>query len=185
MRQAATAGIVAVAGGDGTLNHFARRLGIDSPEAAARAVAGGRVVWLPVGSVNGRIFINNVSVGVYPRFVRTRERLRPKIGRPLAIAAATLHTLWRLRQVTIGIEACGISRDRAIEGRWIGLGRGSCRLPGDAGPIAARNLEMVLAPGHNRLRLVLEAVRERRRHSGAATRRIRAGSRCSTGPSSR
>ncbi|MGH7630023.1 MAG: hypothetical protein ACREOF_11725 [Gemmatimonadales bacterium] len=61
--------------------------------------------------------------------------------------------------MTIGIEACGIRRERAIAGLWIGLGRGSFRLPGDAGPIAARNLEMVLAPGHNRLRLVLKAVR--------------------------
>ncbi len=32
-------------------------------------------------------------------------------------------------------------------------------MPGDAGPIAARNLEIVLAPGHSRLRLILDAVR--------------------------
>jgi diacylglycerol kinase family enzyme len=42
---------------------------------------------------------------------------------------------------------------------WIGLGRGSFRLPGDAAPIAARNLEMVIAPGHSRLRLVADALR--------------------------
>jgi diacylglycerol kinase family enzyme len=180
-RRAAASSIVAVAGGDGslscaagalvgsgaclvpvplgTLNHFARRLGIDSPAASARAIVAGHAMRVPVGSVNGRPFINNVSIGIYPRFVRTRERLRGALGRRLAIGAAALYSLGRLHQVTLGIEACGTKRERLIAGVWIGLGRGSFRLPDDAEPIAARNLEVVIAPGHSRLRLVLDAVR--------------------------
>ncbi|HEX2450540.1 MAG TPA: diacylglycerol kinase family protein [Gemmatimonadales bacterium] len=181
IRALAEAGAVAVGGGDGThstaaallvgtgttlipvpvgtLNHFARRLGIDSAEAAARAVNKGHPMRVPVGSVNGRAFINNVNLGVYPRLVRTRERLRPRIGYLFANAVAGLHALWRLRTVTINIEACGRERDRAIAGIWIGLGRGSFRLPDDAEPIAARTLEIVIAPGRTRARLVADAIR--------------------------
>ncbi len=147
--RAAASGMVAVGGGDGTL----------SGAAEALMGTGAPLLPVPVGSVNGQVFINNVSIGIYPRFVRTRERLRPRIGRRLAIAAAALHSLWRLRQVTIGVEACGTERERSIAGMWIGLGRGSFRLPGDAAPIAARNLEMVIAPGHGRLHLVADAIR--------------------------
>jgi diacylglycerol kinase family enzyme len=178
---ASTSGILAVGGGDGTHstaagtlagtdtalvpvplgthNHFGRRLGIDSPVAAARAAAEGRRVRLPVGSVNGRPFVNNVSIGTYPRFVRTRERLRPQLGYEVASILAGLHALWRLRQLLIDVEACGARRQHAVAGIWFGLGHGSFRLPGEAAPIAARTLEVVIAPGHRRLRLVAHAIR--------------------------
>jgi undecaprenyl-diphosphatase len=178
---AETAPVIAVGGGDGTqstaaavlvgtgvslvpvpvgtLNHFARRLGIESPAAAARAVTEGHPMRVPVGSANGRAFINNVSIGIYPRFVRTRERLRPATGYALANALAGMHALSRLRRMVIGIEACDTRRDRAVAGMWVGLGRGSFSLPDDAEPIFARALEVVIAPGRTRLRLVLEALR--------------------------
>jgi undecaprenyl-diphosphatase len=178
---AETAGIVAVGGGDGTqstaaavlvgtgvslvpvpvgtLNHFARRLGIESPAAAARAITAGQPMRVPVGSANGRAFVNNVSIGLYPRFVRTREQLRPRTGYAVANALAGVHALSRLRRVTIGIEACETRRDRAVAGIWVGLGRGSFSLPDDAEPIFARALEVVIAPGRTRLRLVLDALR--------------------------
>jgi diacylglycerol kinase family enzyme len=143
----------------GTMNHFARRLGIGSPADAARAIIEGRPMRVPVGSVNGRAFVNNVSLGIYPRFVRTRERLRPTIGYRAANAAAGVHALWRHRKVTINIEACGRERDREVAGIWIGLGRGSFRLPEDAEPIAARSFEVVIAPGRSRLRLLADALR--------------------------
>jgi YegS/Rv2252/BmrU family lipid kinase len=62
----------------GTLNHFARDLGIPLtlPE-AARVVASGREAAVDVGEVNGRIFLNNSSIGLYPRFVLQRRRLTP------------------------------------------------------------------------------------------------------------
>jgi diacylglycerol kinase family enzyme len=61
----------------GTLNHFAKDLGIPLDiEAATRNIFQGRQVSVDVGEVNGRIFLNNSSLGVYPRVVRYREAHR-------------------------------------------------------------------------------------------------------------
>src|SRR4051812_44354533 len=59
----------------GTLNHFAKDLGLplDLPAAAA-VIARGRVSQVDVGAVNGRCFINNSSIGLYPTLVEDRER---------------------------------------------------------------------------------------------------------------
>ena len=49
----------------GTLNHFARDLGLDrdQPEGALRAFSG-REIRVDVGRVNGGLFLNNVSLGL-------------------------------------------------------------------------------------------------------------------------
>ena len=58
----------------GTLNHFAKDAGIPLDlEDAVRNLFTGRVVKVDVGEVNGRVFVNNSGVGVYPHLVRERE----------------------------------------------------------------------------------------------------------------
>ncbi len=58
----------------GTLNHFAKDLGIPLEiEAAIRNVFTGAPLAVDVAEVNGRCFINNSSLGLYPRIVRRRE----------------------------------------------------------------------------------------------------------------
>jgi len=58
----------------GTLNHFAKDAGIPLElEDAVRNFFTGRVVKLDVGEVNGRVFVNNSGIGVYPHLVRERE----------------------------------------------------------------------------------------------------------------
>jgi diacylglycerol kinase family enzyme len=60
----------------GTLNHFARDVGVPrNLEAAVRNVFAGRVIEVDAGEVNGRIFVNNSGIGFYPHFVRQREEL--------------------------------------------------------------------------------------------------------------
>ena len=58
----------------GTLNHFARDLGLDrdDPERALQAFAG-RETRVDVGRVNDRLFLNNVSLGLYARLVHDKE----------------------------------------------------------------------------------------------------------------
>jgi YegS/Rv2252/BmrU family lipid kinase len=59
----------------GTLNHFARDLKIPNDLGeAARAIAEGRIIKVDVGEVNGRTFLNNSSLGLYPIIVREREK---------------------------------------------------------------------------------------------------------------
>jgi diacylglycerol kinase family enzyme len=109
----AGAAIVGVAGGDGSLgavaaaalaadaafvcipfgtkNHFARDLGLDrdDPLVALEAFTDGREVRIDVGRVGDRLFLNNVSVGVYAGLVHRRERHRRR-GEALARARGLL-----------------------------------------------------------------------------------------------
>lgn len=82
----------------GTLNHFAKDLGIPLDGAqAARVIAAGRRVRIDVGEVNGRCFINNASLGLYPGMVQERERQQSRLRRSKrhAMLWATLAVLQR------------------------------------------------------------------------------------------
>ena len=71
----------------GTLNHFAKDLAIPLQLADAVAVVlAGHVTEVDVGEVNGHVFLNNSSIGVYPRLLRLRERYQHR-GRSKWIAA--------------------------------------------------------------------------------------------------
>jgi integrase len=66
----------------GTLNHFAKDLHIPQDlEGAVRNLITGRAIPVDVGEVNGRFFLNNSSLGIYPRIVRHCEEQRNKKGR--------------------------------------------------------------------------------------------------------
>src|SRR3984893_3627621 len=59
----------------GTLNHFAKDLHIPLDlESAMKALVASDPMQVDVGQVNGRFFINNSSLGLYPRIVREREK---------------------------------------------------------------------------------------------------------------
>jgi diacylglycerol kinase family enzyme len=62
----------------GTRNHFARDLGLDrnDPIAALDAFRDGRERRIDIGRVNGRVFLNNVSLGLYAQLVHRRETHR-------------------------------------------------------------------------------------------------------------
>ncbi|HEX2913304.1 MAG TPA: diacylglycerol kinase family protein [Chloroflexia bacterium] len=60
----------------GTLNHFARDIDIPKEPVAALALfdsASSREIKVDVGTVNNHIFLNNSSIGLYPRLVAARE----------------------------------------------------------------------------------------------------------------
>jgi diacylglycerol kinase family enzyme len=92
----------------GTLNHFARSLGMPSGlEQAAAALAGARTRAIDVGEVNGVLFVNNASIGLYPRVVGKREELRRHLGRNKFVATL-LASLWVFRRfptVRVSIHA--------------------------------------------------------------------------------
>jgi diacylglycerol kinase family enzyme len=72
----------------GTLNHFARDLGIPPAlDDAVRTVAAGHTREVDVGEVNGRAFLNNSSIGLYPRIVRKRRTIMERLGHGKWVAA--------------------------------------------------------------------------------------------------
>lgn len=84
----------------GTRNHFARDLGLDrdDPIAALQAFDEGVERRIDVGRANDRLFLNNVSLGVYARLVHRREEHRRRRDvfarlRALAIVASHRHSL--------------------------------------------------------------------------------------------
>jgi diacylglycerol kinase family enzyme len=93
----------------GTLNHFAKDLGIPvSTDGAVAVIAAGQARSVDVGEVNGRTFINNSSIGVYPYIVLDRERRRSSAGyaKRTAMILATLRAWWHfpLRRLSIYAE---------------------------------------------------------------------------------
>jgi diacylglycerol kinase family enzyme len=94
----------------GTLNHFAKDLNIPlTLEEAARNVCEGRAVPVDVGEVNGRIFVNNSSLGLYPRIVRRREMLQERegSGKWSAFLRASLAVLRRYPFMNVRLDADG------------------------------------------------------------------------------
>lgn len=75
----------------GTFNYFARDLGIPLDiEEATRVLCAGHVVSRSIGDVNGRLFLSNASIGIYPLALDERERVYERFGRSRAIAYAAL-----------------------------------------------------------------------------------------------
>ena len=66
----------------GTLNHFAKDLGIPLElEAAVRTLKEENTAAVDAAEVNGRIFINNSSLGIYPQIVSRREEQQERLAR--------------------------------------------------------------------------------------------------------
>ena len=114
---AACRGMIAAAGGDGTLNsaahaafeadvplgvvplgtfnYFARENGIPlEPGAAAVVLSEGTVQPVQVGLVNDRVFLVNASLGFYPVLLEDREAFKQQYGRTRWVAL--LAALWTL-----------------------------------------------------------------------------------------
>ena len=65
----------------GSLNHFAKDVGIPLDlDQAVGTIERAYVTEVDVGEVNGRIFLNNSSIGLYPSAVAQREELRHRRG---------------------------------------------------------------------------------------------------------
>jgi len=90
----------------GTLNHFARDAGIPPDlQKAVQTVAERHTRRVDVGRVNDRIFVNNSSIGVYPSFVESRERLRAEgHSKWASLALATAEVLRREGEVKIRLQ---------------------------------------------------------------------------------
>ena len=97
----------------GTLNHFAKDLGIPlAVEDAAATIAAGRTRMVDLAEVNGEIFINNSSIGIYPYMVIDRERRRAqhKLAKWMAMVPAFFRMLRHFPRRRLRISAKGFAR---------------------------------------------------------------------------
>lgn len=139
----------------GTLNHFARDAGIPTElDPAVALLRAGTTRAIDIGFVNDHFFLNNVSLGSYPRMVHERTALEES-GRSRRIAGivAVARTWWHLRSVTASITIDG--RDLIRHSPFVVIGNGSYVLSGFAlarrHNISDRQLSLYVAPHAGRL----------------------------------
>lgn len=66
----------------GTFNYFARSLDLpDSTEDKVRVLVEGEPRTIDIGTVNGKVFLNNASLGAYARILERREGIYKRFGR--------------------------------------------------------------------------------------------------------
>ena len=147
----------------GTLNHFARDLGLPLDlEAAAKVVAAGRTTEVDIAEVNGKTFLNNSFIGLYPvfRFLRA-EQERKGMPRKLALIWAALGVFRRLPVFTLRFFVNGnemvrrtsyvlvANNEHAMQGWQLGARRCLCE----------GRLWIYVMRGHSRMDLVKMLIR--------------------------
>lgn len=88
----------------GTRNHFARDLCIDTIEAAANVAAAGISRRIDVGRVNGQVFVNNSSIGLYPKIVVQREVRERHVPKAVANVAAAYEQLRHGHRLVVEVD---------------------------------------------------------------------------------
>ncbi|CAN5835466.1 bifunctional phosphatase PAP2/diacylglycerol kinase family protein [soil metagenome] len=88
----------------GTLNHFARDVGLTSVDDALAALAAGEVVAVDLAEIDGRPFLNTASFGAYVELVDTRERLEGRLGKWPAMIVALVRVLRRSCPTEVEID---------------------------------------------------------------------------------
>jgi len=81
----------------GTFNHFAREIGIESVSDAIGALRAGSAVRVDVGRVDDDVFLNTFSVGLYADLARFRQRWERRLGKWPAMLLGLVHVLRRSR----------------------------------------------------------------------------------------
>ena len=142
----------------GTLNHFAKDLRIPLDlEGAARTIAGGHAIAIDVGDVNGRPFINNASIGLYPRLVWEREKERRGGHRKWIAIAVAVRRLWQhYRRVRVVVRT--EDQHRVVRTPFVFVGNNEYQLDGIR--LGGRTrldegcLHLLMAPGMTRAELM-------------------------------
>lgn len=118
----------------GTLNHFARDIGIESVDDAVAALQKGEAIAVDVGTVNDRVFVNTFSVGAYVDLVHARERYEHRLGKWPAVLAGAIEVLRDGKPVECRVD--GVERRM-----WL-LFAGNCRYqPAGLAPSGRPRLE--------------------------------------------
>jgi diacylglycerol kinase family enzyme len=110
----------------GTFNYFGRTHGIPEDLAGAvHALLRARVQPVQIGLVNGRVFLVNASIGLYPRLLEEREHDKRQYGRSriVALFSALKAVLGRRRDLRITVELEGSTRRLRTPTLFVGNNR--------------------------------------------------------------
>lgn len=134
----------------GTLNHFARDLRVPLDLlGAARVLAEGEPRAIDVGEVNGRLFVNNSSIGIYPEIVREREAQQESLGRGkwAAFLVATWRVMRRFPRLFVIVDLKDRVLARSTPFVFVGNNRYEARLtaPGTRSRLDAGELSVLTA----------------------------------------
>jgi len=93
----------------GTLNHFARDLGVTELAQVRQAVADGTGVLVSLATVTvdddaPAWYVNTASLGGYPDMVRMRQRLQRRLGKWLAAGVALARVLKRAQPLAVELD---------------------------------------------------------------------------------
>ncbi len=148
----------------GTLNHFAKDLGLPLDlEAAVQAIASGRSMRVDVGDVNGRVFINNSSLGLYADIVHHREKQQRRLGRGKwpALVWASVSAL--RRYPFLNVRLCVKDEEHLRRTPFVFIGNNEYQMQGFAlgerKSLAEGHLSLYVAQRPGRWRLVQLAMR--------------------------
>jgi diacylglycerol kinase family enzyme len=134
----------------GTVNHFAKCLGMPLDLGrAVKSLEDTETSLLDVGDVNGRLFVNNSTLGVYPRIIRFREHLRTTkdLNKWAAFAYAAARMIPRHEPVKLRLTVDG-SRTISAATPFVFIGRSDAKL-------GSLNLLRGEKPGEGELRVFI------------------------------
>jgi diacylglycerol kinase family enzyme len=143
----------------GTLNHFAQDLGIPRElHESVRTIEAGHLREVDVGEANGRVFLNNCSIGLYPQMVKGREVLRHRSGEGkwLAMLRAAYDVLRRFPLVHVTLRVG--EREAAFAAPFVFVGNNRYELSllalGRRGRVDAGELGVYFSRSRGRLGLL-------------------------------
>lgn len=142
----------------GTLNHFARDVGIPTDlEKAAQLMVAGSEQTIDMGQVNDRYFLNNSSLGIYPRLVSLRERREKELGKWRAYLWALRVAMRNQANLHVRLKAVEGVPDRSLEVGLIFVANNACDVwlpqPGRRPCLNDNLLDVYIVEAHNRLKL--------------------------------
>lgn len=95
----------------GTFNNFSKSLKISSDiETAVNQILPGKIIKIDVAKVNGKVVINNSSVGVYPRMVSMREesQVQLSMSKPAAMTLSFIKTVFLFPLIKVYLKSDGL-----------------------------------------------------------------------------
>jgi undecaprenyl-diphosphatase len=128
---AGTEGLMAVLPA-GTLNHFARDVGVEDADTALTTLVHGDVARIDVGRAGERVFVNTLGFGIYPEVVRERAEAEHRLGRWFTLASSVARVAISFDALEGRIAADGRIRELKATAVFVGNNRFSTS-PGSIG----------------------------------------------------